>query len=196
MPYSATHILVPIIFLELLRDDWPKASRFFSRKYTFLIGVAGALPDIDLHIYPIVEFLGKSFPITYLGHRIIFHNLWIPFGFLLFFFLFYYVIPHLNLRLKNLKRRKKLMVRFKKFGKVFLILFIGWTIHLILDAVLTGQVMPFYPLNTYIVDYDLIGRIENATGVTKQTILVSMDALLLFFWLWHEETHRYIKDYF
>lgn len=190
MPFAVTHILAPIILLELLRDNSPKFSKFFSRKHTFLVGIAGLLPDIDLHLVTLVEFLGEPFPKTYLGHRIIFHNLWVPFGFLIFFVLFYYLIP------THLKKPKKSKKRFEKFGKVFLILFIGWIVHIVLDAVLTGQVMPFYPLNTYLIDYNLVGQVAEMTGVSMLTILVSMDALLLFFWLWHEEVHHYIKDYF
>lgn len=190
MPLAVTHVLVPIILLELVRDNWKKASKFFSKKHVFLVGLAGLMPDLDVPIYRAIAFLGKSVDVADIGHRIIFHNLWIPLGFFGFFILFYYFLPKFWELNKN--KTKKL----KSFGKVFLVLFLGWTIHLILDAVLTGHVMPFYPLNDYLVDWNLVRQIESVTGIAGLTILVSMDALLLIFWLWHEEMSHRIKDYF
>lgn len=193
MPLAVTHILVPIIFLELLKDSSQRVSGFFTKKHTFLVGVAGLLPDIDLHLVEFASMFGRGLPQTDLGHRILFHNIWVPLGFFLFFTLFYYLIPK---HVRRIKRSRKRKAKFKKFGKVFLVLCIGWTIHITLDAVLTGYVMPFYPLNDYLANYDLVGWLELETGIPKLTALVSMDALLLFFWLWHEEAHHYIKDYF
>jgi membrane-bound metal-dependent hydrolase YbcI (DUF457 family) len=197
MPLAVTHILVPIIGLELLKEYSSRASKFFHRKYTFLVGIAGLMPDMDLHLVRLVEYLGKPLPDTDLGHRILFHNLWVPIGFLLFFMLFYYVMPrYMKAKSKTGKAAKKRNARLKGFGKVFLVLCIGWTVHITLDAVLTGYVMPFYPLNDYLADYNLVGKLEAATGISMLTYLVSLDAALLFFWLWHEEAHHYIKDYF
>lgn len=190
MPLAVTHVLVPLIFLELTRDNWRKARKFFSKRHVFLIGLAGLLPDLDVPIYTAIAFLGKSTAVTNIGHRIIFHNLWIPLGFLGFFILFYYFLP----KLWELKKNKA--KKLKSFGKVFLVLFIGWVSALILDAVLTGGVMPFYPLSNYLVDWNFVGRASCATGIPGLTILVSMDALLLIFWLWHEEMSHRIKDYF
>ena len=198
MPLAVTHIIVPIIFLELLRDHSRRISKFFSKRYTFLIGIAGLFPDLDLHLITFLGYLGETIPTAKidLGHRIIFHNIWAPLGFLIFFSFFYYAAPKLKSKLKKSKVTKKSRTKFERFGKVFLILFLGWSIHLILDAVFTGKVMPFYPLNDYLLDYNLVGQVAEMAGILKITILVSMDALLLFFWLWHEEVHHYIKDYF
>jgi membrane-bound metal-dependent hydrolase YbcI (DUF457 family) len=83
-----------------------------------------------------------------------------------------------------------------EFAKVFLLLAAGWLFHLALDAVLMGEVMPFYPVNDYLVNWNIIGAFADATGIPQLTLLISLDALLLVFWLWHEEfTHR-IRDYF
>ncbi len=194
MPLVVTHVLVPIIFLELIRDNWKtrkfKASKFFSKRHIFLIGLAGLLPDLDVPIYRALALVDKSISIVDMGHRVIFHNLWIPLGFLGFFVLFYYILP----KLWELKKNKA--QKLKSFGKVFLVLLIGFSIHLMLDAVLTGHVMPFYPLGNYLVNWDFVGRAACATGIPGLTILVSMDALLLIFWLWHEEMGHRIKDYF
>jgi membrane-bound metal-dependent hydrolase YbcI (DUF457 family) len=190
MPLAVTHIIVPIIALELLKDSSKSAAKFFSRKYAFLVGVAGLLPDIDLHIVRIASIFGRGLPNTELGHRILFHNIWVPLGFFLFFILFYRIIP------KYTNKPKKSKARFRNFGKVFIVLCIGWVVHLTLDATLTGYVMPFYPLSDYLANYNLVGWFEMETGVPMLTTLVSIDALLMFFWLWHEEAHHYIKDYF
>jgi len=189
MPYAVTHILVPVIFLELLRDNSPKISRFFTRKHTFLVGLAGALPDMDVPIYAAFKSVGVKITMTPLIQNVLFENFWLTISFSAFFLLFYYLVP-------KLKVSKKAIIISKKFGKIFLVLFIAWSIHIILDAYLTGEAMPFYPLSTEIINYDIIGRIASATGIEKLTILVSIDALLIFFWLWHEEAHHYIKDYF
>ena len=190
MPFAVTHVLVPIIILELCRDNFKKASKFFSKRHVFLMGIAGASPDIDLILFRAADLLGKSVPQSDIGHRIIFHNLWIPLGLFGFFTLFYYALPNLC------KLKKARLKKFKSFGKVFLVLFMGFSIHLILDAVLTGHVMPFYPLSNYNVNLDFVGQIASVTGIPALTILVSMDALLLLFWLWHQETEKHIKDYF
>jgi membrane-bound metal-dependent hydrolase YbcI (DUF457 family) len=190
MPLAVTHILVPIIALELLKDSSKSAAKFFSRKYAFLVGMAGLMPDLDVHLVRFAEMFGSPLPVTDIGHRILFHNVWIPLGFFLFFVLFYHAIP------KYTKKPKKSKAKFRNFGKVFLVLCIGWVVHLTLDSTLTGYVMPFYPLNNYLADCNLVGWFEMETGVPMLTTLVSLDALLLFFWLWHEEEHNYIKDYF
>jgi membrane-bound metal-dependent hydrolase YbcI (DUF457 family) len=202
MPLAVTHVLVPIIFFELLRNHFPKISKLFPRKYTFLIGIAGLLPDIDSPVYSVLTALGKNISNCCLEHRIILHNIWLPASFLAFFFLFYYLYPKLLLEPKrtrtktNMRTRKSDIERFKSFGKVFLILFAGFSIHLILDAVLTGHIAPLYPLSMQIVNFDLVGKLEYMTKIPGLTILVSLDALLLLFWLWHEEFTHKIVDYF
>ena len=185
MPLAVTHVLVPIISLALLKDYSSKAKKYFTKKHVFLVGVAGLSPDIDLILYRIAQLLGQSLPSSDIGHRIIFHNIWIPLGFIGFFALFNY-----------LAKSKKSKKRYESFSKVFLVLFIGFTMHLLLDAVLTGNVMPFYPLNSYMINLDLIGKAAVVSGIPGLTILVSMDALLLLFWLWHQEMEHHILDYF
>jgi len=75
MPLAVTHVLVPIVLLELVRDNWKAASKFFSKRHVFLVGLAGLSTDIDLLLFRIAELLGTPVPPSGLGHRIIFHNL-------------------------------------------------------------------------------------------------------------------------
>jgi len=191
MVLAATHILVPIIVFESLRDRSKRMARLFSPKHTFLVGVAGLMPDMDVPLFTTLNALGMTVQ-SPVNHRIFFHNVWIPLGFLLFAAFFAYAWPSLRGR----KNRKYKQGKSLAFAKVFLLLAVGWMLHLTLDAVLTGEVMPFYPVSDYLVNWNLVGTLSAVTNIPDLTIAVSMDALLLLFWLWHEEfTHR-IRDYF
>jgi len=191
MPLAVTHVLVPIIAFELLRDRYKRMQRLFSPKHTFLVGVAGLMPDMDVPLFTTLNALGMTVQLP-VNHRIFFHNIWIPLGFLLFAAFFAYVWPSL----RHGRNRKYKQGRSLAFAKVFLLLAVGWMLHLALDAVLTGEIMPFYPVNDYLVNWNVVGAFADATAIPQLTLLVSMDALLLLFWMWHEEfTHR-IKDYF
>jgi membrane-bound metal-dependent hydrolase YbcI (DUF457 family) len=162
------------------------------------------MPDMDVPIYSALAATGENLPATDVGHRVFLHNIWIILGFFVFFAMFYYLIPYIKMRQarsKSAKSARKLksiksILKMKSFGKIFLILLIGWSIHLLLDAVLTGLVMPFYPLNDYMLNYNLVGKLGAITGLSIETMLISLDALLLIFWLWHEEFTHKIVDYF
>lgn len=191
MPLAVTHVLVPIIVFEMLRDRFKGMRKAFSSKHTFLVGIAGLMPDMDMPVFTVLQRFGLVTG-TAVGHRIFLHNIWIPLGFLLFAALSAFAWPALRGR----RDRKYKQGRSLAFAKVFLLLAAGWLFHITLDAVLTGEVMPFYPLSSYVVNWNLVGALTEATGVPMLTILVSIDALLLVFWLWHEQfTHR-IRDYF
>lgn len=191
MSLAATHVLVPIIIFETLRDRFKGMRKLFSPKHTFLVGVAGLMPDMDVPVFTALQALGVPVQ-SAVGHRIFLHNVWIPLGFLLFAALSAFIWPALRGR----RDRKYKQGRSLAFAKIFLLLAVGWLFHLALDAALTGEVMPLYPLSDYMISMDLIGRFSAATGVPGLTMEVSIDALLLLFWLWHEQfTHR-IRDYF
>jgi len=191
MVLAVTHVLVPIIFFEALRDGSKRVARRFSPKHTFLVGVAGLMPDMDVPIYAALSAAGVSMP-SVVGHRIFFHNVWIPLGFLLFAAFFAYAWP----ALRGGRGKKHSQGRSLAVAKVFLLLAVGWLFHLALDGGLNGPVLPFYPVSDYMLNLDLVGAVAAATSIPELTLLVSMDALLLFFWLWHEQTERHIKDYF
>lgn len=175
MPFAAAHVLVPIIILELFRDYamGGKIKKIITSKFVFLAGVAGLLPDLDMPLFSALELFGYKIE-TGVGHRLFFHNIWIPLSFLGFFVIMHFIF-------------KK-----EKFGKVFLILSFGFSVHLILDAVIIGYIMPLFPLSTVEVGLNLSRFIP----LNPTTIMASLDALLLLFWLWHEEMEHKIKDYF
>lgn len=178
MPFAVTHVLVPLISLELLRDNWKWARKSFSKWHVFFIGLAGLMPDLDVPFYTLLEVFGAA-PYSDVGHRIFLHNIWIPLGFFLGALAVFRLFP-----------------RQEKKGKVLMLLAMGWVVHLAMDAVITGEVMPYYPLTELMLDYNLVGRINMMTGIPPITMLVSLDALLLLYWLYHEEMHHYIRDYF
>jgi membrane-bound metal-dependent hydrolase YbcI (DUF457 family) len=206
MSLAATHILVPIIFLEYLRDTFSPVRKFFSRKHVFLIGIAGIMPDMDLPVFTAINVLTGTVPVPDLGHRFLLHNLWVPLGFLIFFLTFYYAGPIFASLIPKGKRPARTGGTrqtkdgdagvFRSFGKVFLVLAMGWLFHLALDAVFTGTVEPFFPLNDFNVNINILGRLSAATGIDALTLNVSMDALLLVFWLWHEHFTHKIVEYF
>ena len=48
MPLAVTHILVPIILMDLLRDHILKRNKIITNKNVLLAGLGGLFPDIDL----------------------------------------------------------------------------------------------------------------------------------------------------
>lgn len=139
--------------------------RYLPNKYVLLAGLAGLLPDIDL--IPSLLLVGSS------GlHRTITHSLVFPaiffIGFLVFCFL----------------KRKKLY-------KIFLMLFIGFFIHILLDFSLLGTVYLLFPFSFTEFGLNLLAPLE-PFGLE---IFAMIDAILLFFWLIHEELEHKISDY-
>jgi membrane-bound metal-dependent hydrolase YbcI (DUF457 family) len=172
MPLAVTHVLVPMIILDLFRDYVIKEKKVISNKSVLLAGIAGLLPDLDLPLFTALGILGVQVE-TNIGHRLFFHNIWIPLFFLGFFALLY-------------------ALNQKKFSKIFLILAFGFSVHVILDATIIGYVMPLFPLSTVEVGLNLSSLIP----INAETLMVSLDAVLLLFWLWHEEMEHKIRDYF
>jgi len=155
-----------------------------SNRLVFLAGVAGFVPDLDALLFWVFELLGFQIE-SYANHRMFFHNIWIPLFFFGFFVLMHFI----------LKR--------KEFGKVFLVIAFGFSIHLILDVIIIGYVMPFFPLSTAEVGLNLANliplnpiTIEDVTIPFSAAAMLALDAALLLFWLWHEEMERHILDYF
>jgi membrane-bound metal-dependent hydrolase YbcI (DUF457 family) len=170
MPLAVTHILVPMVLVDFIRDHgFKKHRRMWPNKYIFLVGIAGLLPDIDM---PISIFLTGD---TYL-HRTFTHTIWFPLLFLLIFVVSY----------KFFKIAK--ILKFNIWKASFMI-FVGITIHLILDATLAGTVNLLYPLNQAQFGLNLVPE-------SWVWFYSSLDAILLFGWLVHEEMEHNISEYF
>lgn len=165
MPFAVTHVLIPMILVDLVRDHFFKAKRrLLPNKFILLAGFAGLLPDIDV-------------PISYLVlgnleiHRTLTHSIWFPIAFLSLSLLFYFI--------------KK-----KELYKIFLMFFIGFLLHIILDFYIFGTVSLLFPLSG-----KLYGM--NIFPIEKMYLFYSaVDAVLLLLWLTHEELEHKISDFF
>lgn len=177
MPQAVTHILIVLIILELYRDYFVKNKRTFPLHYVLIGGIAGILPDLDIAIYYILSFFG--FTINQI-HRTFSHTL--------FTSLLFVVIAIPFWRFKN----KELGEHHLKLRNIFLVIAFGTFIHLILDAILSGQIMPIYPISTYTIGLDLIKHVPLAW---KSTIEPSLDAALLILWLVHIELKHKISSF-
>jgi membrane-bound metal-dependent hydrolase YbcI (DUF457 family) len=175
MPFAVTHVLIPLILVDLIRDHLLKIKKTLPNKYVFISGLAGGLLDADLLLYYVASILGMKLS----THRIFFHNVWIP-----LFSLLAYILLH-NRRKKNL-------------AKIFLMIFAGTSIHLILDGTVCNQIIPFYPLDDTMVGLNLLPispGLEPAILMRNLHILLSIDAIILILWLIHEELEHKISDF-
>ncbi|MBD3155925.1 MAG: hypothetical protein GF368_04705 [Candidatus Aenigmarchaeota archaeon] len=175
MPLAVTHILVPIILVDVFRDHILKKTKTITNKHVLLAGLAGLFPDIDIPIGHIL--LQRNV------HRLYTHNIWIPVLFLAFAMYFW-------------------SIGKKKISRYFIVMAFGFFTHLLLDGLLCGTIRPFYPVSNYEWGMDLFGKFFGtffprlANPDFGQLIFSSMDAVLLFFWLIHEQLGNKIKDYF
>ena len=76
---AVTHVLVPIVIVDLFRDYiLPKAKqKILTNHYIFLVGIFGALPDIDIPISILLRALNVAVP-NWLTHGHITHSIFIP----------------------------------------------------------------------------------------------------------------------
>lgn len=166
MAFAVTHVLIPMVLVDLVRDHvFKDKKRFLPNKFIFLAGIAGLLPDIDI---PISYFLFGNLEF----HRTITHTLWFPLAFFILFSYFYFV------------NRKPFYYKF------FLMLFIGFSFHLILDYGIVGTVSLLYPITQTV--YGL-----NILPISDMYLIYSaLDAILLLLWLIHEEYEHKISSFF
>jgi membrane-bound metal-dependent hydrolase YbcI (DUF457 family) len=155
MPFVVTHMLLPMILIDIFRDNILKIKKSkLPNKYILIAGLAGLLPDIDI---PLSAF----FP-TLFAHRTITHTVWVPLLFLLISSVFYLFKKH-------------------NWSKIFLMCFIGTSIHIILDGVIAGSIYIFYPLN------EKIALSVNLIGTANPLFAYSvMDAVLLWIWFFRK----------
>ena len=164
MPFAVTHILVPMILVDFFRDHLFKTKKHsLSNKYVLLAGLFGLIPDIDM-LPVLFGFLNLHGTIT---HSIIF-----PIAFLIGFLISYF-----------LKKERSY--------KIFLMLFIGFSIHIILDATFSDHITLFLPFDFNRYGLNLIGSL----GIWYN-VYAAFDAILLFLWLIHEGLEHKISDYF
>lgn len=167
MPQAVVHVLFTIIVLDLFRDHFLKDKKKIPLHYIFIGGVAGLLPDIDVPLFWILNnFLGINVPWF---HRIFTHT-----------FLFIGIFLVLSLIFYGIN---------KKWSELFAIITFGVAFHLLLDWFFTGGIAPFYPF--FSAAYGL-----NVFGMLKMPLAAEgLEAIVLLWWLWHEEKTHKISDF-
>lgn len=171
MPLAVTHILLTIILLDIYRDYITSHKKYFSIHTLWIAGVAGLLPDIDIILeWFIVQIrINALFLHGYFTHTIIFGLI-----FLIPAFIF----------LKK-KQHKKAMY--------FFVITYGVLFHIFLDVVLGGGAymgsMLLWPfsITTY--------KLHILTNLGISNMMISIDAILLIFWLYYIERKHKIKDF-
>jgi membrane-bound metal-dependent hydrolase YbcI (DUF457 family) len=174
MPLAVTHVLLTIIMVDLFRDYFVKKHKRYFTLHTILIaGIAGLLPDIDMTIKILGDFLNWNVP-TLLQHGGITHTA--IFGLI-------FLIPAIMLW----KKKKH------KAATYFLVITFGIMFHLFLDYLIGGGayegIMWLWPFS--VTSY----KLHLLLNLGLSNLPESLDAILLLAWLWHEEIKHKIKDF-
>lgn len=176
MPHAVTHFLITVILLGLFRDFFVKNKKTFPAHYLLIGGLAGLLPDLDVAVYYLLSFFGFTLQEI---HRTFSHTLFFPLIFVLLAIIFH-----------NFKN-KELGEHHLKLRNIFLVIAFGIFVHLLLDAVLSGGIMPLYPFFNYPLGLNLISFFP---PLWQGTIMPIIDAILLVLWMVYLElTHKISK---
>ena len=177
MAQAVLHILLPLILLSLFKDYYDKThKRKFSLRYVLIGGLAGILPDIDFIFLWITSFTKN--PINY--HGTITHSLIFP----IFFFILFLIFKNTKLEIKAKKQNLK-------WSTIFLVIFFGVLIHIILDLLFHPSSFPFYPLAI-----NLGINLKNFIPEQLYSLLIpTIDAILFIFWLIYLELKHKISDF-
>jgi len=170
MPYAVTHVLSTIIVADIIRDYLVKKK--FSLYYVLIAGIAGLISDIDVLIYWIINLF------TYVPdiHRTFTHTVFLP----LFFFILAFIVS---------KKAKIFKLNLKL---VFLMISLGLFMHLLLDSIISGYIMPLYPLFYTQIGLNLV---QYLPIFIQDSLMPALDAVLLILWLLHEEIKHKISDF-
>ena len=167
MPQAVVHVLFTIIALDLFRDHFLKNKRNMPLHYVFIGGIAGLLPDIDVPLFWVLNnFLGIDIPWF---HRIFTHT-----------FLFIFIFLIISLIYFDFNR---------KASKIFAVITFGVTFHIFLDWLLVGGLAPFYPFSDAVYGMNLVGKLGLPLAAE------GLEAIVLLWWLWHEEKTHKISDF-
>ena len=178
MPHAVTHVLIAIVVASLIRELFVKEKKSFPIKYILIAGIAGLLPDLDVIAYWVLYWFGFTLQEV---HRTFLHSLFIP----LIFLVLAIVVGS--------RARIKIEDKLLRWKYIFLMIFLGVMIHLVLDATLAGKIMPFYPLSNYSVGLDLIRYLPVPLA---NLAMPTLDAIILVLWLiwidWRSGISRFV----
>lgn len=166
MAYAVTHVLIPIVILDLLRH-YVFGKKKFPRYLIVVGGIAGLIPDIDIPLGWLMSGLS--------GTTISFHGA--------FTHSFFWVLLFGGTALASYSFQKE------RWAKIFAVVSLGWLAHIVLDCFYqeSFRKLLFWPFSwqaSFCPDWNLYAY------------ATSIDAILLVLWLVHEEVHGYVKDYF
>lgn len=179
MPQAVAHILFVLILVSLFRDKlFRKKKKSFPIYYVLIAGLGGVLPDFDVLAYWILYFFGFSFQEV---HRTFMHTLFLP---LVFFFLYLAFILY--------PEKIKIAKQTLNFSTIFLMISFGSFIHLFLDFIFYGKIMPFYPLFNTGFGLNIFGLLPEGLS---ELAAPSLDAGLLIIWLMYLEIKHKISDF-
>lgn len=170
MPHAVAHVLIAMIIAETIRR------RLKERKipgYIVLVtGIAGLLPDMDMILYFFLNIY-RQIDITQV-HRTFTHTLFLPLMFVGIGFLTY----------KTEKATKHKI----SLSELAFFIALGVFIHLTLDFLISGSIMPLYPLSSYSAGLNLVPK------NLSRAIVPSIDAVLLVGWLIYEYRNNKNKE--
>mgnify|MGYP001563750245 CR=1 FL=1 len=180
MPFAVTHILTAVILIELFRNYFVKDNKKFPRYYILIAAIGAIIPDLDIAAYYILSFFSFTFDQI---HRTFLHTLFIP------LILFLVGLASLKIEIWRAKLGKYHM----KLSNILFIFAFGSFLHLILDAIIVGQIVLLYPFSDFSIGLNLINYLPSEI---QGTALLSLDAALLLFWLFWMEFKLKISSYF
>ncbi len=165
MPQAVFHILAALIIADIIRDHWFH-KKHFPLYLVLIAGIGGILPDIDVLVYWAVSLFAKA---DYtLFHRTFTHSL---------LFLALFLVPAI------------ILWKHEKYHKIFLMLALGITVHLALDATFQGAIMPLFPFSAATVGLNLWGN------AFAGTMAQGIDTILLVLWLIYIEWRHKVSDF-
>lgn len=187
MPYAVTHVLITIIIAELIRDYLVKDKRKFPLHYVLIAGIASLLPDMDI-LFVIAAGFSPAMAVekaTELHPSFTHSLLWIPI-FLALAFLFLWFEGKHGKRIKKLERG--FTKHHLKISGILFMAVLALALHYILDFTLTGfiRIGFFTPL---------LGLNLFPPTNFGNMMAASLDAMLLVFWLIHEELRHRITRF-
>jgi len=179
MPQAATHFILTLLILSVIREYFIKRGKSLPAYYVFIGALLSLIPDFDIALFWISYFFGYTFLEI---HRTFSHNLFIP--------LFFILLSALTIKLKTKSFKLK---RYNiQWPLLFLVIGLGTFIHLILDFLFEGVVYPLYPLMNFAIGLDLLYLFPEAI---RRTIPPVLDAVLLIIWLIYMEYKHKISNF-
>lgn len=173
MPLAVTHVILTIIAVDIWRDYFSKHKRYVTMYTLFIAGVGGLLPDLDVPFNMAANWMGITLP-KLLHHGGITHT---PLFALLFFIPGYFLW----------KKRKHRMAMY------FYVVSFGILFHIFLDWFLGGG---SYEGIMWLFPFSLQGfKLHLLLLVGGGNVPSALDAIILLFWLWHEEVKHKITDF-